>query len=192
MGFHNALILYDIHQPYAWGYANAGIRNAATGFVSADVGKIARQVDDNSLWLLTYDVTPTWLQLTGQYRKTDFAEIIADTTTTSTSFVDLLTVAITTTANGSLVIEAAASGDNASTAITKYRLTVDGVQVAAAAVQSGASIWNTAALMKKYAVAAGAHTVKLQWLVSAGTGRIRPVTAPNSDYASLVVKEVGA
>lgn len=48
-----------IHIPYNWPYANAAARTGATGFVATDVGKFARQIDDNSIWLLT-DTTPTW------------------------------------------------------------------------------------------------------------------------------------
>lgn len=52
-----------IHVPYQWSYATATARAAATGFVSTDVGKLARQIDNNTLWLLT-NVTPTWAAVT--------------------------------------------------------------------------------------------------------------------------------
>jgi hypothetical protein len=43
----------------SWVYANASARNAATGFVTADVGKIAYQSDTGEYWRLTA-TTPTW------------------------------------------------------------------------------------------------------------------------------------
>lgn len=46
-----------------WTYANAGARTGATGFVSADVGKIAYQTDTGVYYRLTA-ITPTWLQIT--------------------------------------------------------------------------------------------------------------------------------
>ena len=46
---------------YAWSYADAATRNAATGFVSADIGKVARQLDNSTFWILTA-TTPTWNQ----------------------------------------------------------------------------------------------------------------------------------
>jgi hypothetical protein len=52
--------LQGIHVPYQWIYAAETNRINATGFISTDVGKLAIQTDDNSLWILT-DVTPTWL-----------------------------------------------------------------------------------------------------------------------------------
>lgn len=64
-----------VHIPTAATYANAAARTAATGFPrgsggaivafdSSDVGKIARQSDDNSIWMLTA-TTPTWIQIAG-------------------------------------------------------------------------------------------------------------------------------
>jgi hypothetical protein len=53
-----------IHIPYAWSYADATARAAATGFSSADLGKLARQSDNNTLWMLTV-VTPVWVQVGG-------------------------------------------------------------------------------------------------------------------------------
>lgn len=48
-----------VHRAHRWEYANAAARLAATGFVADDVGKLARQTDNNSLWMLTV-TTPTW------------------------------------------------------------------------------------------------------------------------------------
>lgn len=49
-----------IHVPYNWTYADASTRTSATGFVAADVGKLARQLDDNSLWMLTAHDPAAW------------------------------------------------------------------------------------------------------------------------------------
>lgn len=62
---HKSAALGDMHKAHNWEYANATARNAATGFVSADVGKLARQTDDNTLWMLTA-TTPTWQKLTAR------------------------------------------------------------------------------------------------------------------------------
>lgn len=53
-----------IHVPYNFSYANAAARTGAGGFVAGDVGKFARQTDDNSIWILTA-TTPTWVQVGG-------------------------------------------------------------------------------------------------------------------------------
>ena len=57
-----------IHIPYQWAYADSTARIGASGFVTADVGKLCRQLDDNSLWMLTA-TTPTWMQVNGSVQR---------------------------------------------------------------------------------------------------------------------------
>lgn len=71
-----------IHPPYNWTYATAALRLAATGFVASDVGKVARQTDDNSLWLLTA-TTPTWVGI--GTKSSDCARVIRITDQTITN-----------------------------------------------------------------------------------------------------------
>ncbi|MDD2967668.1 MAG: hypothetical protein PHN64_09390 [Desulfovibrionaceae bacterium] len=50
---HSGLTGVDaIHVPYAYVYADSAAREAATNVSAADVGKLFRQLDDNSLWML--------------------------------------------------------------------------------------------------------------------------------------------
>lgn len=51
--------------PYLWEYTNAAARTGASGFATTDVGKFARQLDDNSIWMLTDDSPVTWVQVNG-------------------------------------------------------------------------------------------------------------------------------
>lgn len=46
---------------YSWAYKDAPTRNADTSRLSADIGKIAWQIDTNTFWTLTA-TTPTWSQ----------------------------------------------------------------------------------------------------------------------------------
>lgn len=64
MGLHKNLGPGEIHVPYEWTYDNASQREGASGFVSGDLGKLARQLDDSSLWILTA-TTPTWVAVGG-------------------------------------------------------------------------------------------------------------------------------
>jgi len=59
MSFHDTLVGADIHVIHAYTYADAATRLAATGFVSADVGKIAKQSDNSTYWILKA-TTPAW------------------------------------------------------------------------------------------------------------------------------------
>lgn len=48
--------------PYSYAYVNAAARTGDSGFVSADVGKFALQLDTGTLWRLSA-TTPTWQQV---------------------------------------------------------------------------------------------------------------------------------
>lgn len=61
-GLHSAQTPSDgIHVVQAYEYADAATREAATGFTSDDIGKVAYQLDDNSFWMLT-ETDPVWVQ----------------------------------------------------------------------------------------------------------------------------------
>ena len=62
MSNHGNLGLGNIHRLANWEYATASARTAATGFTADDIGKIAKQTDNNTFWELTA-VTPAWLQI---------------------------------------------------------------------------------------------------------------------------------
>ena len=60
MSVHRDLTGEQVHVPYTWTYTNSTTRTSATGFIPSDVGKLARQLDDNTLWMLTDDSPATW------------------------------------------------------------------------------------------------------------------------------------
>lgn len=134
--------------------------------------------------------TPTTLsQLRGQ---TVFAEVAADTSITSATFVDVLTAAITTLGGTKLLITCSFALSNSSANTTHhFRITVDGVAKRGAGVRYTNTPGAAGGIAIVVAsVAAGAHTIKLQARVDSGTLRIRPVTAPDDEHASLVVQEL--
>lgn len=58
---HGALTGADnMHVPYAWTFANKTAREAGVGVDARGVGKLARQLDDNSLWMLVGTAPITW------------------------------------------------------------------------------------------------------------------------------------
>ncbi len=128
--------------------------------------------------------------------QTVFSEVTSDTTTSSTTFVDLLTSTITTVAGTKLVVLATfATSNSNSNAQQHFRLLVDGV------VKRGCGLRYTNVPSESGSIAfviaglsSGSHTIKLQWRADAsgGTVRIRPVAAPDDEHASLVVQEVAA
>lgn len=61
---HQDIAIGYVHVPYNWTYADATARTADTSGVAADIGKFARQLDDNTIWMLTA-ITPTWVAVGG-------------------------------------------------------------------------------------------------------------------------------
>ncbi len=76
---HKNLTEAENHRAFALGpYANAAARTGAGGFISDDLWKLARQEDDNSIWMLTA-TTPTWIQIGASAATTVTAtSVIAD------------------------------------------------------------------------------------------------------------------
>lgn len=83
---HNSLGLGDIHRLANWEYATASARTAATGFTADDIGKIAKQTDNNTFWELTA-VTPAWLQIGGGSNIQ--LDITINAETSETIFIDI-------------------------------------------------------------------------------------------------------
>lgn len=62
MTHHGSIVdAENLHRSHAWEYANAAARTGAVGLVAADVGKLARQLDTNALYLLSDDSPVTWV-----------------------------------------------------------------------------------------------------------------------------------
>jgi hypothetical protein len=124
--------------------------------------------------------------------QTSLLSVAADTTTTSTTFVDLLSITLTTGAN-KLLIHAAGAISNAGANVNmKLRLLVDGVSIGGIQLRSPAAAIGTGfALVDKVTVTAGSHTVKLQWLTASSTAQCRPVTGNvDGESANLLIEEV--
>jgi len=63
MALHASLDYTENHVAHAYEYANETQRTTASGFTDADVGKLALQTDDSSLWMCISQTggTPSWL-----------------------------------------------------------------------------------------------------------------------------------
>jgi hypothetical protein len=57
---HSELEGINIHTPFAFIYADTAAREAEVGATAADVGKMAWQQDNNTLWILQDDDPLTW------------------------------------------------------------------------------------------------------------------------------------
>jgi len=122
-----------------------------------------------------------------------FAQVTADTTIASGgAFADLLTININTTAPAIRIL-ASFSNDTTLTVVspTFFRITLDGVALRGAASATLLDQLQSGAIDLRAAVAPGAHVVKLQWRTTGilNTARIRPVTNPDGEHASLMVEQ---
>jgi hypothetical protein len=121
-------------------------------------------------------------------------EISADTTTTSTTLVDLISVSITTGANQLLIWFSASLSMSVSGSgyRVRFSLQLDGAVIRGFIINPlGGSIpYCVPYVYKKTGITAAAHTVKIQWcVVGSTTARIRPVTTI-LEHCSLMVAEV--
>jgi len=116
--------------------------------------------------------------------------LVANVTATTQ---DLIRVDLTTN-GGALIIQGIGSISNATNnADVHFRVIVDGIVRRGGATKSngGSSSTALAVSLKVSGLAAGAHTVVLQWRVGSGTGQVRPNTAEDEN-ASLLVQEVSS
>lgn len=120
-----------------------------------------------------------------------FSRLSVDTTTTSTSFVDFMTLNVNTGQNALCVFFSASGNNTTSGARVHFQLLVDGV------IRRGSDFFcvsttngGCAALVyKTFNLSDGAHVIKIQWSVTAGTGSVN-ASSGTSDHASLIVYEV--
>jgi hypothetical protein len=53
----------DVHVINSFTYTNASARTSATGLLTTDIGKVARQTDNGTFWVLSNNSPLTWLQI---------------------------------------------------------------------------------------------------------------------------------
>lgn len=118
-----------------------------------------------------------------------YLALSSDVSTTSTSFVTLMTLPVVTT-GGALAIAFSVAGTNSNNNRNlDFRLIVDGATVSATKFRRDSGAGSPASLSVFTPVSAGNHTIAVQWLVSASTGRIR-ASSVTEEHAALLVEEV--
>ena len=117
--------------------------------------------------------------------------LTVDSTTTSTSYVTLLSQDIGTLGASSILIAASVSTSDSSSLSTGnfFRVTVDGTVYGYFGCEVFTCIQSSALCVKVGPLAAGSHTVTLDWHTqTTNTLRCRPVT--QAEQASMVITEV--
>jgi hypothetical protein len=105
----------------------------------------------------------------------------------------LLTTSVTIVAGNILLINFSAGASNGTNnREVHFRLIVDGVTrrgvgMTVSPANSPASVSMVARIT---GLAAGPRTVTIEWQVDAGTGQVRPVLAPDTEHATLLIQRV--
>lgn len=110
-GIHSQQTVADgIHIIQAFEYANAAARTGAAGLTAADVGKVARQLDNDTFWVLQNNAPVTWAEITPGGSVPVFgtelvtSQNLSDVVTTSTTFSSYLTLATGSIPAGGYII----------------------------------------------------------------------------------------
>jgi hypothetical protein len=127
-------------------------------------------------------------------RQSAMTEVTVDTTTASQVFVALLSLSITTRPNAVVLIHFSFAASNNANHGVAFSLQVDGVTrrgAALNAVSTNANAGGGAIVYRVSGLAAGAHTIAVQWrTIAGGMAQIRPATQPDLEHAVLMVEEV--
>jgi len=124
--------------------------------------------------------------------QTASAVLAVATTTTSVTYVDLLTLAVTTGGSSRLEIYASFSTSNngGSGGQDYLRLTVDGVEVQKMGAEQWTVIEGGAIFFVTDVLSAAAHTIALQWHTTTGrTLRCNPTSTTRPEHASIMAIE---
>ena len=101
MSFHKDQATGDIHRVNQFEYANAAARTGAVGLVATDVDKVAKQIDDDTYYVLIDDAPVTWKAITDVGPSAGRVDVI----TQAFLFSDGPTVDFGTLLNGDEIIE---------------------------------------------------------------------------------------
>lgn len=179
MALHRDLGVADIHIPHSWTYANAAAREAATGFSSADYGKLAAQLDDASLWRLVNHSPPTWAEIDtalssvfGTSQAKGASESEQSTTATDPTYAEKLLVSDSFIA-GTYALHYSTEIRQQTTGFCRARVTIDGGVIAS--VDQDNDYYVSFSGFRADLSLDGPHSFKIEWArtLSAGTAWMR-------------------
>lgn len=104
---HKDLGPAQVHVAYAFEYADSAARTGATGLVVTDNGKFARQLDNNSIWMLADYSGPVWQRIDGSGGVAPTVQVIAGAGLTGGGNLSSdVTINAAANADGSIVVNA--------------------------------------------------------------------------------------
>lgn len=127
-------------------------------------------------------------------RRRAYVATTADTTTSSASYVELMSTTITSAmASSYLVLSFTASGVKSTNAGTvTFQIVVDGTAVKGCSIGTLTATWHwNAAIVVRVPVVAGLHTVRIDWATTTASVRVNAASLVD-EHASLHVFEEAA
>jgi hypothetical protein len=128
------------------------------------------------------------------FRQTAYYNLPADSSTTSSSFVSLMSTTVTTSLSKVLVVFGCSATVTSPNSTITLRLKVDGTVVRGTLIR-GASEGAGGSAIINYQdnnLSAGSHTFTIEWKIdNSKTIYIRPYTQIDSEYACIMIIEVG-
>ncbi len=138
-----------------------------------------------------------WFIIGPSLIQTNFTDLAVNATTTAASFAapsTLLTTTITKLAPASkLIVHFSVGTSNTNNGRQMFfRVVVDGVAQRAVGVDCpNSGLPQSASIVTSViGVGVGSRTILIEWYVSANTGQVRPVAAPDAEHASMLVEEI--
>jgi hypothetical protein len=160
-------------------------------------GQVYHNSSDNHAYVYRAGSINAWVQLdntvTGGIIQSAFANITTDVSTTSSTFVNVLSTTLTTAGNKmkfQLTFSATNSTGNKNIG---FQILLDGAVQRGGGINisnAGSAISGAVSHETATAVAAGTHTVAVQWSTSGGTAQINASSSPATNHLSLFVDEV--
>lgn len=140
--------------------------------------------------------TKDYVDNAGPFRASYFTEISAATTTTVTTYADLLSLTVNTTGAVISLHFTTSLLLSINNLQVKFKFLIDGVDIGRGAVlfaHSANDRQGCTFVYRKTGLVTGSHSIKVQWALSAaGTATVDPTASPSLAHASLLVYNTNA
>lgn len=125
------------------------------------------------------------------YVSSSYSQILADATTTSTSYVGIMSQSVSVSTNEIINLFFSTAFDTVnSSQLVSFQVFIDTVAQAGSSASSlcrGSGLFASCAFIGQYNLSAGNHTVEIRWKTNVATARILPVTNPTANHANLLL-----
>ena len=169
---HKLISVGNVHIPYTWTYADAAGREGASGLIASDEGKFARQLDDDSIWMLTDYSTPEWMEIGGggnthSHDPSQSSESEGESSQSTTEWIDKLELEFTAnTADYKCIWYAEMHSDHSNTRVgcrVRINDSIVAAEISPLMYSSEGSAWISFSGCKVYSLQAGTNKFSMEY-----------------------------